>query len=85
MVSTLAKVYESTVRAQETDANVYSDIIFHMFYSQHKPVLRITQRGRWNYPYFVVEALRTQVAFPKLVNCQEVKFGYEPRCSDFKA
>lgn len=84
MISILTKVNESSVRAQETDANIYSDIIFHTFYLQHKPVFRITQRGRRNYPYFVVEALKAKVVFPKLINCQEVKFGYETRCSDFK-
>lgn len=72
MVSTLTKVYESYVRAQETDANVYSDIICHTFYLQHKPVFRITQRDRRNYLCFVVETLRAKVAFPKLINCQEV-------------
>lgn len=73
------------MRAQETDANIYLDITFHTFYSQHKPVFRITEGGRWNYTCFVVKTLTGQGDLSKLIGCQKLKFGYEYGCPDFNA
>lgn len=84
MVSASAEVYEKFLD-HEADANIYLYITFHTFYSQHKPIPRVTQEGGWNYPYFVVQILRIQVALPKLINWQRVKLGYKSRHSDLKA
>lgn len=62
----------------------FEALLFILFYSPHKLILRITQRGGWEYLYFVVEILRGQVDFSKVDKLTKGKTGYESSCSDFK-